>query len=640
VLVLDECGAVDAGGVGPGVGGVVGSVGAAGATNVVRAWTNRVQLMAQGSVAVDAPVRLVAAGRAGWTWSVRWADGGGAGGGDGRDAVQSVVAVGYPAPLLREVRVFRVGKMETNLLAGVDPQVLEGTGEVVVRVAWTRLAQLGEAAAHLLHYPYGCVEQTSSSLMPWLLARDTNAVWLRGGTTAGDIERAIRAGVYRLGSMQTHGGGLSYWPGESEAMYWGSAYAGVVLGVAKRRGVVLAGVDEGALGQYLEAGLRDGGGVTPPAPGGWRGVGSGAPVVADVNDRCLAALALALLGKEQPAYLEKLFDRRASMTPTARAWLALATLESGGSTNRAEELLRTTTPGGNVRADAFGCAGSETGAQLLAWTRLRPEAVEVDRLVAALAGGMKGGHWETTQGNAWVLFALTEYARRVESGLGMGVAGGRLKAGSEERSFEVGTGAAPFEWRRRWGPGGPGVAPMLAATGERPLYVEVTIEAQPRVWSQPAQDRGYALVRRYAVLDEDGKAREAAAYRVGDRVLVSLDFEARQAARYVVVDDPLPSVFEAIKPEFRSQAGAGLGGAESDWVSSHRELRADRAVFFCDDLRPGRYRIQYLARVRSVGVVSAPAAKIEEMYQPARMGLTGSGECRVQSAEYKVQSGE
>ena len=90
----------------------------------------------------------------------------------------------------------------------------------------------------------------------------------------------------------------------------------------------------------------------------------------------------------------------------------------------------------------------------------------------------------------------------------------------------------------------------------------------------------------------------------------------------MVVDDPLPCVFEGVNPEFRSQETRGAAAVGDEWVSSHRELRADRAVYFCDDLAPGRYALRYLARVRAAGAVAAPGAKVEEMYHPERFGLS------------------
>ena len=76
------------------------------------------------------------------------------------------------------------------------------------------------------------------------------------------------------------------------------------------------------------------------------------------------------------------------------------------------------------------------------------------------------------------------------------------------------------------------------------------------------------------------------------------------------MDDPLPAVFEAVVPEFKTQQTTALALTQ-DWVSDHRELRTDRALFFSDWLAPGRHVIRYLARVRAAGTVTAPAARIE-----------------------------
>ena len=60
----------------------------------------------------------------------------------------------------------------------------------------------------------------------------------------------------------------------------------------------------------------------------------------------------------------------------------------------------------------------------------------------------------------------------------------------------------------------------------------------------------------------------------------------------------------------------------TEWVSDYSELREDRAVFFANELYPGRYTLRYLARVVCAGNATAPSAKIEEMYHPERFGTT------------------
>jgi hypothetical protein len=119
---------------------------------------------------------------------------------------------------------------------------------------------------------------------------------------------------------------------------------------------------------------------------------------------------------------------------------------------------------------------------------------------------------------------------------------------------------------------------------------------------------------------------------VGDRVLVTLKIAVPQQANFVALDDPLPAVLEAINPNFKTQENAAKPGM-SDWNGESgyerlpmdfQELRQDRVLFFANWVSKGNYLVQYVARVRGVGTVTAPAARIEEMYRPGRFGLSAS----------------
>ncbi len=590
--------------------------------------TRRTTVKAGGSAHIEFPLVFVQAGPAKWLWRGRFLDPLDAGVNTAvasnavvranrasfTDAVVSTLDVGYPVPLMREVHQARLDGSRPDLLAEVNPQLRGGTGRVVVRIANTRLNELGGAAEHLLHYPYGCVEQTSSSLLPWIVLRGAPAIAPKLTNSPAEFARAIRAGVERLFSMQTESGGLSYWPGGREPMLWGSAYGGMVVALAQRQGVAMSESKRQRLWHYL--GERARGAQAKDGP-------------VALSDRGLACYALALAGKPESAAHEQLFNRRAELSAEARSWLALAVAESKGPSSMTVGLLDNARMAPRAEGDWFGSETTDVALRLLASLKTTRDDATVERLVSELMRAQKEARWATTQGNAWGLLALAEYATRVETALRP--TSGELRWGDERVAFSLSDKPTVVE-RVFTNRADLASAPLgLENPSGARLFTTVTVEARPTAWNQPRQDHGFSLTRRYARLNDDG-AEQDGPWRVGDRVLIELALDAHEAARYVAIDDALPAVFEGLNPAFTSQA-AGTAKTSADWFSDYREMRADRVLFFRDHLPAGRYVIRYLARVRAAGQATAPSAKVEAMYQPGRFGLSETAVLRSEAWE-------
>jgi uncharacterized protein YfaS (alpha-2-macroglobulin family) len=574
------------------------------ADGAARTLSRRVAVPANGSAVVEFPVEIVDTGDAKWLWKARFAD---PAAGDFTDAVQSVLEVGHVVPMLREILLAHTTDSQTNLLASANPRLLAGRGSVTVSVANTRLNDLGETILQLLHYPYGCAEQTGSSLLPWIVLRDQNSLLplLRCGTK--DMDKAIRAGIARFMTMQTESGGFAYWPRGTEPMLWASAYGGMVLALAQKHNIAVPAEEFAALMKYLSQQMRSVG--ADPS---------------DLPDYCLGLYALALAGHAEPAYHEKLYALRHKLGPEDRALLALAIAESHGPNEMIGELLRPGSAAHRVDEDRFGCTAREQAIRLLAWTQYRPTDSVIDGLVSDLMREQKQAHWGTTQGDAWALLALTEYGRQVEGKLQ--AAEGRLICGGETIPFRLDDRTNLLTRTFPTTNFATAVLTLLSGSTNR-LYSSVLIEARPPETQLPRQDRGFSVLRRYDRLDDDNKLRGAESLRVGDRVLVTLNVAVREGARYLAIDDALPSILEAVNPEFKTQearSATTLADTSDRWISNFREIRKDRCLYFADYAAPGDYTLRYVARVRAAGSVTAPPAKVEEMYHPERYGLSGT----------------
>ena len=570
-----------------------------------------VSIEPHGTAAVEFPITLGSTGTARWLWRARFADQTIHTNQQFIDSVQSTLRVGNITPLLREVAVVRLDGGETNLLRALNPQLLTGSGTLDVTIANTRMVMLREAVQQLLQYPYGCVEQTSSSLLPWVVLQDTPALLAFTRHDSAEATQTAKAGIARLFTMQTPSGGLSYWPGEQQPMFWGSAYAGFVLALAQRAGLPVPEHEFDLLLKYLSSQLRavfdDG---------------------LDSNAQCLALYVLALAGRAEPAYHSQFYEKRARLNAEERSLLALAINQGGNNSSLVQELLHGNESLRVCAGDPFDCPIREKAIGLLARASIHSEATQADKLFCELQAEQKHGHWYTTQGNAWALLAAREYLRQTESDAKS--CSGKLSWNQEQHEFQLPPGCGVFTNAFKLEPPLADRPFLLTNFSGEPLYVQLTLESRLPKLSFTRQDHGFSLQRRYDRLNDENEPEPSKTFCVGDRLLVTLRLSVPEPAEYVAIDDALPGVLEPLNSEFKTQQLSGRAvpatwqteQGESYWWSNFHEVRADRVLFFGDHVSAGNYVLRYVARVRAAGAVTAPVAKVEEMYNPERFGLT------------------
>ncbi len=527
-----------------------------------------------------------------------------AGGKTFADRVKTTLPVRSPMLQLRETYFTALDQSTNNLLANVNPQMTEGRGEVVVTVSNTRLAALGANARFLVDYPYGCAEQRTSALVPWLVMPALGPLMPGFARDGDETARVIRETIDGLFDLQTADGGFSFWPGSQESSPFASAWAAIVMSRAEQQDIAQP-KGMGKLLEYLAASLR---GIEPGTS------------PSSLAERAFAAYALALSDRAEAAYHEELYRRRGDMSREARAVLALAIMEAKGPRKMVAELLRADRNAPEA-VSPYGNALRESAIRLLAWTHHDPKNKEVGILVTELLAFGPRSAGVTTQSNAWALLAFSDYYTIVEqAGRGPKNVRGTIVSGTSSAPFDVDNSRPAF---REIFPVAPGKDPAVLRVDNpaaAPLYGETGFAVYPPLGEQPPQDRGFAVSRSYRKIGNDGSLQPAENLSVGDRIVVTLRVETALPAHFVVIDDPLPAILEAVNPDFVSRS-VGAADESTPWVVSHRETRSDRVVYFCDAMAPGAFTFQYLARVRMAGDATAGATKAEAMYRPERFGL-------------------
>jgi uncharacterized protein YfaS (alpha-2-macroglobulin family) len=257
--------------------------------------------------------------------------------------------------------------------------------------------------------------------------------------------------------------------------------------------------------------------------------------------------------------------------------------------------------------------------RLLALSTVKPDSTEcaeaIDRI---LQQRNQAGHWRTTWGNAWTIYALGEYAQNVERQSAPPV----IKLATNEGSREITLDDRnPSETVKI--PLHGGLSALASAS--QGAFARIKLASKPVVAPlQAVSNNGLQIARTYHRVKPDGSTEILKEPSVGDLVKVELQVTMpRDGTRYLVIDDALPSIFETVNTEFESQAGRVAN--QSNWSISHQELRDDHAVFFLNYVpRSGTYTVTYHARVTSAGEAKAPPAKIEAMYDPEFYALSTS----------------
>jgi hypothetical protein len=513
------------------------------------------------------------------------------------------LAVRPPSPLMTYTGCEVVAPGETKTLPLPDAEFLDGTTSCTVAVSGLPSLELGAGLRFNAHYPYGCAEQTVSSAFPLLFLGDLAAQVEPGRYSREGVAMMIQGGIDRVLSMQTASGGISMWPGEREPWPWGSVYAAHFLVEARKAGyVVLDGYLEELL-SYVRERFPEQGGLENQEP---------------QTQRCYAAYVLAVAGKASRDRMERLYEQRGNLTPTARALLASAYLTLGGSAE-ARELLKVSPSGSDAR-DSGGILSSparETAVLLAAHLDANPDAAEVPALAKRLNAFRKEAHWGTTQDNAFALWALGRYLNRQQTG---GKAEGNVAMGSGE--------PVPYSTSN---PALVGVRNLadsvrIAAQGDGKTFAYWVAEGVPLKADTTTVSKGIEISRRFT--DRSGKALQPDRLEQGKLVVVEVTVKCDRAVQNVVIEDLLPAGLEIENANLAtSEQIDGNGG----FAARRTEARDDRMLVFVDLSATGKAGrvFRYACRAVTAGTFVLPPVQASCMYDPSVGARSSAGVLRV-----------
>lgn len=140
-----------------------------------------------------------------------------------------------PNPITYRISNYELSGNDSKTIS-YDSYGIDGTREVKLTLSTLPPMNFTQHLQYLIHYPHGCVEQTTSSGFPQLYLSD---IFDLSDKQKEEIVHNIKATINRIGNAQLTSGALPFWPGTSKANAWATSYAGHFMIEAKQQGYAL-----------------------------------------------------------------------------------------------------------------------------------------------------------------------------------------------------------------------------------------------------------------------------------------------------------------------------------------------------------------------------------------------------------------
>lgn len=610
--------------------------------NLVAGTTNRqLSLMAGESREILFRFKAEKAGEAGFSFRARM--------GSETDGLQIKIPVELPR--VTET-VALAGELNGEEKAGIEERIIfpekvfPDQSFLEVMTASSALLGLRGCLESLENYPYSCLEQKVSALLPYLVAKKLILDFKLTSLSEKQINELIQQRLKEIIIFQKQIGGFSAWPDSGEISPFLTCYATFALIKAREAGFEINPQIIFRAADYLLSFVRSER-KQARQPYGLRTFNS---------TRAYALYILSLLKRPQPALMEKLYADRNNLSLFGKAYLLKAIHQSRIMEPAKEALIKELLNKIKVTAGEahfeddegrdggwiFTSNGRTTAIILQALIETgidHPALSAVARWLINRQLALMKGSFFSTQENFYLFWSLGEFyslKERVAADFRASFSLGEKIL--VEETFTRGTREikkARFSLeeliQKQKISLGKEYPLKVEKEGKGTLYYGLKLNYAPAFQVSP-RDEGIAVVIRINPLEPDKKGRAPNEIKAGSLAVVILEIAVPQELLYVVVEDPLPAGFEAINPSFVTESEEAqrrleeLIRAEPSkpkpwWTGfNHIERHDNRVILFADSLTPGVHVHRYLVRALNFGTYVVPGTKIEQMYAPEVFG--------------------
>ncbi|MEJ5362669.1 MAG: alpha-2-macroglobulin family protein [Spirochaetota bacterium] len=514
----------------------------------------------------------------------------------------------------------------------ISKNILPYVSNINVYVSPSAFTDLKGSLDYLVEYPYGCLEQKASKILPLILGEDIilqkNLLKVKSRQELRDTVKAVLAEF----PSYFKGDGFSYWTGEyAQPSSYLTVYATFVLTMAKKRGYV---VDEAVFKKALETVKRFATkSVIFKQEESWFSTEykyltlSFAHYVAALNG---------ITSESEWKLVYSTINKNYDDMSSGYAYL-LKALSLYPASSFKQNMIK------EVSERLFSLMRSESGyvyfddvkswgyfyydneiSTALILQALLESGVKFEndfKVVNYLLKQRKGYAWLNTHSNALIWWALNTYLVKYEKEkpeFSVKVLFNTRElltqlVNNENVSYSFNYAITPDDFGRK--------SLQFIKNGKGIAYYTMRYQYIPVYDAMTSKDMGFEVTKIY----RDAKSNDkVTVFKKGAEYIVEIEVYTPKERGITVLDDELPAGFEPVNITFATEEKSTTQKANyyDTWGTfNHYEQYNDRVVYYADFLKKGRHTIIYRVRATNTGVFKLPACKAEEMYNPEVFGI-------------------
>lgn len=490
-----------------------------------------------------------------------------------------------PNPPITRVQdvVLEAGKSWST---SITPFGVTGTNRATLEVSSLPPVNLGQRMRYLLQYPYGCIEQTTSSVFPQLYLHLVKSLT---EDEKNMIQRNVKAGVERLKTFINRDGGFSYWPGHEDSDSWGTTYAGHFLIEAEAKGYYIPHDMMKRWKKYQKNKAQS-----------WR---KNQEYSSSELIQAYRLYTLALAGEAELGAMNRL---REQVLPATAAWMLAAAYVKAGQPEAARKLIEKLPIQVKPYQEMAYSYGSDLRdrAIILETLLLLNDRTTAFELVKALSEALSNpNYWMSTQTLAWSLKSVGAYAGGEKGDLKFTYTynGKEITANTEMTIAQVNL---PMDGMKAGNL-------KVVSSSKGALFARIIQEGVPARGEEEDSEKNLSISVTYT--DSDGAVVDPVRLEQGTEFVASVTIYnpgLRGIYKNLAINQIFPSGWEINNLRLTGDETAGITGD----VPTYQDIRDDRVYTYFDLGANQRKTFKVLLTASYAGSYYLPAVSCEAMY--------------------------